>query len=170
MCAVRFFVVGGSSSQLLEFNVEENSYAPIGKISGIDNDDMRGSWTLKHLAATCTLNNRANLVKGDSGKWDALGEPTEASLKALAEKIGQYRATPAVALNTPMGYEKEMREMCEEVATLDFSSERKSMSKVVLDYHGRQTNVVLLKGAAERVVDKCTKVINAAGVETPMSE
>lgn len=60
-----------------------------------------------------------------------------------------------------MNYEKEMREMVDEVATLDFSSERKSMSKVILNYHGRTTNVVLLKGAAERVVDRCTKVINA---------
>lgn len=51
--------------------------------------------------------------------------------------------------------------MVDEVATLDFSSERKSMSKVILNYHGRTTNVVLLKGAAERVVDRCTKVINA---------
>lgn len=131
---------------------------------------MRASWTIKHLAASCTLNNRANLIQDKEGKWEAQGEPTEAALKVLAEKIGQYRAEPQVNIKTPMNYEKEMREMTEEVATLDFSSERKSMSKVVTGYHGRTTNVVLLKGAAERIVDSCTKVINSEGKEQKMSE
>ena len=52
-----------------------------------------------------------------------------------------------------MNFDREMNNMVEEIATLDFSSERKSMSKVVKEYHGRQGNVVFKKGAAERIVD-----------------
>jgi Ca2+-transporting ATPase len=69
-----------------------------------------------------------------------------------------------------MNYQLEMNDMVDEVATLDFSSERKTMSKIVQNYHGRQGNVVLLKGAAERVVDRCNKVINSEGKETNMTD
>jgi magnesium-transporting ATPase (P-type) len=39
------------------------------------------------------------------------------------------------------------------VATLDFSSERKTMSTVIAGSNG--SNWVLLKGAPERVLEKC---------------
>jgi len=48
------------------------------------------------------------------------------------------------------------------VATLDFSSERKTMSTIVSGYQGNQ-NVVLLKGAPERVVERCVGVNLADG-------
>lgn len=110
MCAVRLFVVGKNHNELTKFEVEENSYSPEGKINGLDTEEMKNSWTLKHLAATCTLNNRANLVN-QNGKWDAQGEPTEASLKALAEKIGQYRVDAVTNKKDALNYEKEMKEM-----------------------------------------------------------
>jgi Ca2+-transporting ATPase len=62
MCAVSMFLVGKNHNQLTKFEVEENSYAPSGKINGLDTQEMKDSWTLKHLAACCTLNNRANLT------------------------------------------------------------------------------------------------------------
>ena len=58
----------------------------------------------------------------------------------------------------------------QEVATLDFSSERKTMSKIVTGYAGKQNNVVLLKGAPERVLDKCTKIMMENGQERQMND
>jgi len=56
-----------------------------------------------------------------------------------------------------------------EVATLDFSSERKTMSKIVTGYNGNNSNTVLLKGAPERVIDKCTKIMKENGEESNLS-
>jgi len=44
------------------------------------------------------------------------------------------------------------------IATLDFSSERKTMSTVVTGYDGKASNTVLLKGAPERVIEKCSSI------------
>ena len=46
------------------------------------------------------------------------------------------------------------------LATLDFSSERKMMSTVIKQ-NGR--NVVLLKGAPERVIENCNSVLDNQG-------
>ena len=55
-----------------------------------------------------------------------------------------------------------MEKSVKRVATLDFSSERKTMSTIVSGYQGNQ-NVVLLKGAPERVVERCVGVNLADG-------
>ena len=44
------------------------------------------------------------------------------------------------------------------------------MSKIVSGYDGKKSNVVLLKGAPERVLDKCTKVMQENGQEKPLSD
>jgi len=46
----------------------------------------------------------------------------------------------------------------ERVATLEFSSERKTMSTLVTGYNGNQGNTTFLKGAADRVLDKSSHV------------
>jgi len=48
--------------------------------------------------------------------------------------------------------------MVKKIATLDFSSERKSMSTVITGYDGKLCNTVLLKGAPERVIEKCSTI------------
>jgi len=58
----------------------------------------------------------------------------------------------------------------ESVCTLEFSSERKCMSTVVNGYRGERNNQVLLKGAPERVLDKCTKIMHQDGSQTGLSE
>ena len=97
-------------------------------------------------------------------------------MKVLAEKIGRYDTEgPSNAQNynakkTPNGYGDWLMGKVQEVATLDFSSERKCMSRIVSGYDGKKSNTVLLKGAPERVLDKCTKVMTENGQDRPMSE
>jgi Ca2+-transporting ATPase len=57
-----------------------------------------------------------------------------------------------------MPFTNELDKKVSRVATLDFSSERKCMSTIVKGYEGAQ-NVVLLKGAPERVIEKCNSVL-----------
>lgn len=70
----------------------------------------------------------------------------------------------------PMGYAENLMKGVETVATLEFSSERKCMSTVVNGYQGMKNNQVLLKGAPERVLDKCTKIMTAMGLQEDLSE
>ena len=56
------------------------------------------------------------------------------------------------------------------VATLEFSPERKCMTTIVHGYQGKKCNQVLLKGAPERVLDKCTKIFTSTGEEKGLTE
>jgi Ca2+-transporting ATPase len=55
------------------------------------------------------------------------------------------------------------------VATLDFTSERKTMSTVVTGFYGNG-NSVLIKGAPERVIDKCRTYKTKDGVMRDFSQ
>jgi magnesium-transporting ATPase (P-type) len=56
------------------------------------------------------------------------------------------------------------------VATLDFSSERKCMSTIITGYKQYSNNVVLLKGAPERVIEKCNTVTNNKLNKIPLTD
>jgi len=43
------------------------------------------------------------------------------------------------------------------------------MSTIVRGFHGLDSNVVLLKGAPERVLDRCNKAITFNGDQTELS-
>jgi len=86
-------------------------------------------------------------------------------LKVAAEKLGKYDSklvnTNYTKNPTPYGDMLGQEISC--IATLDFTSERKSMSTVVKGFSGAQ-NSILLKGAPERVIQKCETYKNANGV------
>ena len=125
------------------------------------------------MAMVCSVNNRASIYFAED-KFKLLGEPTEAALKVLAEKIGRYDINgptqTASAKKNPTSYGSYLMKGITEVATLDFSSERKAMSKIVKGYEHKQSNTVLLKGAPERVLDKCTKIMTQNGQESSLSD
>ena len=180
MCAVRFGLVGASAGDFNEFGVEEKSYSPEGKIlDGMTDAKFAASPSFKHLAMVCSSNNRASIYfhedkeEPTKTKFKLLGEPTEAALKVLAEKIGHYDTKGptqmANAKKNPTSYGSYLEEGVTEIATLDFSSERKAMSKIVKGYGGNQSNQVLLKGAPERVLEKCSKIMNEDGEESALN-
>ena len=179
MCAVRFGIIGSSSDEILEYNVEEKSYSPEGKIlDNFSDNKFASSASFKHFAMICATNNRSTIVynEGENASksgFKIMGEPTEGALKVLAEKLGRYDVNGPTQMSSakknPMSYGKYLLEGVTQVATLDFSSERKAMSTVVSGYGGRNGNQVLLKGAPERVIEKCTKVLTEDGNESAFS-
>ena len=82
---------------------------------------------------------------------------------------GQAHPTVATAEVAQQALQTLMQGI-EEVATLDFSSERKAMSKIVKNYAGKADNCVLLKGAPERVVAKCSKIMTSNGQESALND
>ncbi len=65
-------------------------------------------------------------------------------------------------VKNPCSYGTFLEEKMDKVATLDFSSERKSMSTVIKGFKPN-SNTLLLKGATERVIDNCTSYKLADG-------
>jgi Ca2+-transporting ATPase len=82
----------------------------------------------------------------------------------MAEKIGLYDEKLGSIDHTknPTAYADYLEQNIKKVATLDFTSERKTMSTVVTGFNGN-ANTLLLKGAPERVIDKCVSYKLANG-------
>ena len=170
MCAVKFAMVGSNADKMVEFDIEEKSYSPEGKILKFDDGMFAKSPCYKHMALVCALNNRSSIVY-ESDKFTLRGEPTEAALTVLSEKLGHYdsKAPKVDAKKNATAYGDFLKQGVEEVAVLDFSSERKCMSTIVKGYNGKSNNQVLLKGAPERVLNKCDTVMTENGQTAIMS-
>jgi P-type Ca2+ transporter type 2C len=90
--------------------------------------------------------NLAQLVEAD-GRWDALGEPTEAALLVAAQKAGIPTRARAPAL-----------------AEFSFSASRKRMTRIEALPQGARAHV---KGAPEVILERCTHIL-AGDVERPL--
>ena len=64
--------------------VEGTSYTPVGSVVGLPKVLSAG---VLELAKVCALCNQA-VIRYVDGKYERVGEPTEAALKVLVEKIG----------------------------------------------------------------------------------
>jgi Ca2+-transporting ATPase len=115
--------------------VDGDGYAPTGTITGPPAPDPDG-W-LDRLAAVAAACNDAELVppERESGRWAAVGDPTEAGLLALAGKLGVTTAA--------------MRDRVPRVAEIAFDAGRRRMSTV----HRRAGGAwVATKGALDSLV------------------
>jgi magnesium-transporting ATPase (P-type) len=81
----------------------------------------------------------------------------------LAEKLGKFAGTTFDYKKSPTGYSDLLEKTIKRVATLDFSSQRKTMSTIVTGYPGASGNAILLKGAPERVLERCNGVTLSDG-------
>ena len=128
--------------------VHGTGYAPEGAIA-CDGEAVRASDVpgLPEALMVGLLANRADVVRGDDGRWTARGDPTEAALVTLAARAGLDRARLAAAWP--------------EVGELPFSSERMLMAT----FHRASDGglVALAKGAPRRVLDRCARVRTADG-------
>ena len=119
------------------YDVSGTGYQPKGQITRGDReatlDDHPDLRALVEVMAAC---NDSHLTEED-GRWKVTGEPTEGALVALARKAG---------FDT-QGYER--------VAVIPFESENKFMATLdrVPDGGAR----ILLKGAPDRLLDRCQR-------------
>jgi len=104
MCAVRFSHIGTGLNDIKTYDIVENSYSPLEEIKGMSKQIFGP--VLRDIAVVCALNNKSGLVF-EAGKYNKLGEPTEAALKVFAEKLGQYDSEfkfPADRTKAPEAY------------------------------------------------------------------
>ena len=184
---------------LAEYPIEGVSYSPFGSVQGVPSDTEvheRPLGVIADVAAVSALCNDANIVGNDNvdaGKKDAkayerMGEPTEAALCVLAEKLGgmsRYLESNRIVDNHGLHLDvppsvlasanvASWREIHPRVATLEFSRDRKSMSVLCTFPHGdypstaedvhagvparKSGNRLLVKGAPNLLMERCTHV------------
>jgi Ca2+-transporting ATPase len=191
---------GGSPSDLNEYPVTGLSYDPNGEVKGVDNTSSDLPEGLVELAKVCSLCNEAKIAyngeerAGGGGPvgYERFGEPTEAALKILVEKLGQPSASDnktvhSARASNPGSVVNAANEFYEgsmnKIATLEFSRDRKSMSvlcntggsspkapgrvtrssAVKAPGGGAGGNVLYVKGAPEGMIERCTTVRLANG-------
>jgi len=159
---------------LCRYEIEGVSYEPSGRILGLDEAARRGAG-LAQLAAVATTCNDAEISyevaeDGDGGGvYTRVGEPTEAALKVLFEKIGVPDAPPPATASDAAAHYGAMRAAeWEKLATLEFARSRKSMS-VLVRSKGSGRNALHVKGAPELLLPRCTSLQLADGSVVRMS-
>lgn len=155
-----------------EYAVEGVSYNPAGAVEGLSSSTAAAAGSLpkglEDIATISSLCNEARIVYQD-GKYERIGEPTEAALKVLVEKLlipGQPRSEdPFVACSQ---YTKYWEGKYIKLATLEFSRDRKSMSVLCRAWNGGG-NRLFVKGAPDMLLTRCTKLRLSSGKTVPLT-
>jgi Ca2+-transporting ATPase len=171
---------------VVELPVDGISYSPFGRVKGIDKHveiEQNPKGSAADIAAVAALCNDASIIGNDEAfkntseggnkklasverLYDRTGEPTEAALCILAEKLGGMAkmgeaAEPSTMVPSTVASLNvdEWRISHPRKATLEFNRDRKSMS-VLADFGTgvKIENRLLVKGAANMVLDRCTHV------------
>jgi len=166
MTAVSMVHMGKKVGDIVELDVTGTSYNPAGEVTGLD--PKLKSQGCVDFAAICTLCNDSKIqYSEEDAKYVRTGEPTEAALKVLAEKMGvpgqgskTDTSCTAVSDHFKAKYERK--------ALLEFSRGRKSMGVIVKPKNGGD-NVLMVKGAPESIVERCTRVRLQDGSTAAMS-
>lgn len=169
MCAVELAYIGTSVNDIKSFEIEEKSYDPNGQVKGLTAAHLKDGSPIREMAIVSSLNSTAKIVK-EGGKYKRQGEPTEAALLVAAEKIAHVSENTNFA-SSPMPFYDQLSAKIQKIGTLEFSSERKTMSTIIkgLNLNKQASNQVLLKGAPERVIEKCHTYKNEEGVVKPLT-
>jgi Ca2+ transporting ATPase len=174
--SVTRFAVLGAQGETVAYKVEGTSFSPVGAITAggkaQEGLNKRGGavHALAQVAAVC---NDSSIVR-EKGSFAAVGQPTEAALKVLVEKLGSHDAAlTARAAELPL--EARASSICDayaqelpRVLTLEFGRERKSMSTLVRREDGK--GALLVKGAPEAVIARCSTALLASGEEIEIDE
>jgi len=155
MAVVQFFQMGKDEQDILSYTVEGIDYSPMGDVQGLD---VAGdSDSVNVLAQVCSLCNEARvLFNTEEDKYERFGEPTEAALKVLVEKLKLGGGERSNKQDSQFFNEKITSQWTKE-ATLEFSRDRKSMS--VLCSQDGKNRTLFVKGAPDNLLPRCTKVM-----------
>lgn len=178
MTAVSMIVFESKAKDpFVELKISGTSYSPFGDIDGIAEDEVSVRGAIFDIAAVSALCNDATII-GSDDSWNDVklsstnkiysrtGEPTEAALCVLCEKLGgtgqdtteSIKIPPSVLASANVN---AWRSKYPRKATLEFHRERKSMS-VLVESEGRR-NRLLVKGAPNLLLERCTHVKDRNG-------
>ncbi|CAE8740988.1 unnamed protein product, partial [Polarella glacialis] len=153
------------------------TYCPVGEIQGLTVDWQKN----KALAVFCKIGaacNESRLSIDEDMRFIRAGEPTEAAVRVLVEKLG----CPDKAINSrchqllkrakddAMAFSNFWMKGLDKQATLEFTRDRKSMSCLCSDPSNDQGNVLYVKGAPESILERCTTIMLPDGTLEPITD
>jgi Ca2+ transporting ATPase len=159
--------VGDDGASLVELDIEGTSFAPEGRTSyngkTLEHPTIQIP-TVAQLAEVAAICNESALsIDTKSGQYSIVGEPTEGALRVLVEKLGtpdeKYNAKRSEASrNDGLHFNSSYYEKNNaKISTFEFSRDRKSMSVLVSGPNNTQR--LLVKGAPESILERCTSVV-----------
>jgi Ca2+ transporting ATPase len=185
MSVSNVLLVDDASGNFQEYSVTGTNYSPDGFVSVSHdkksslfknlisgNSSLEVNPVLNELAHICSLCNDASVEYDEKTEsYRRIGEPTEAALRILVEKLetcdevynktlaSMSKADRAEACNAYIerGYRK--------IATLEFSRDRKSMSVICEKLNDKKKLAFYVKGAPESVLDRCA-FVRISGLKT----
>ena len=184
MMTVVAVAVVSDGGEVEEKRVEGVGYDPRGTVEGAERGGAEGS-ALYEVAMVAALCNDAEIiaapaaapaVQGDavqgepaSFKFERVGEPTEAALMAMAEKLGAAPPATATASEIASYNKKKWNDKFTRNACLEFNRDRKSMSVLTTAVDTGEKKL-LVKGAPGEVLARCSHVKMADGRVVPMTD
>jgi calcium-translocating P-type ATPase len=132
------------------YQVSGDGYAPTGEITK-EGKAASNEPVLTLMGRVCMLCNDAELFQWD-GAWKVEGDPTEGALYPFAIKFGMDRQAEQTAFPR--------------IDAIPFESEHKFMATLHRSADTKQ--VLLVKGAPEVIVERCTRQQTAAGQPVPL--
>ncbi|KAJ6092942.1 Sarcoplasmic/endoplasmic reticulum calcium ATPase 1 [Penicillium sp. IBT 16267x] len=178
MSVEKIVYLASSGNSVEEIDVEGTTFTPEGKLSCngkvVENLAVTSS-TIRQLTEVTALCNAATLsYDAKTRAFSNIGEPTEAALRALTEKIGTsdaavnqnlFRLPASERLHLASSHYESRLPL---QATYEFSRDRKSMS--VLVGKGKEQKL-LVKGAPESILERCSHVLQGSeGSQVPFSK
>lgn len=149
---------GGTS----EYTVEGTTFSPEGIIRDANGNPHKLISPIVRTAEIATLCNDSKIVyNAEKGSFQNIGEPTEAALKVLVEKIGSTstKITASLPSLDPQRRSSAVSDQYESdfkrLLTFEFSRDRKMMSVLTQRKDGK--GFLFAKGAPESILDQCTK-------------
>jgi Ca2+ transporting ATPase len=167
MSVNRVLYLNESGSALEELKVQGTSFYPAGDVT-LDGKVLPNpaatSETVSQMVEVCALCNEAQLSYNSVTRvYSIVGEATEGALRVLAEKVGTpdelaNQSKRTMAAEAGLQHASDYYEMhAPHRATYEFSRDRKSMSVLVAKANNRQS--LLVKGAPESILERCTSVL-----------
>jgi Ca2+ transporting ATPase len=170
--------IGDDGQSLEEIDVQGTSFAPQGAVSYKGKpleQPAKEIAVVAQMTEVAALCNEAVLsFDAKSGSYNIVGEPTEGALRVMVEKLGspdsKHNLTKRSAgLEGQLHYHSGFYEShANKIATYEFSRDRKSMS-VLVNGKGNKKRL-LVKGAPESILDRCTHaVVGSSGKREPLN-
>lgn len=149
---------GGTS----EYTVEGTTFSPEGIIRDANGNPHKLISPLVRTAEIATLCNDSKVIyNAEKRSFQNIGEPTEAALKVLVEKIGSLstKLTESLPSLDPQRRSSAVSDQYESdfnrILTFEFSRDRKMMSVLAQRKDGK--GFLFTKGAPESILDQCTR-------------
>ncbi|KAJ4501578.1 hypothetical protein C8R41DRAFT_805068 [Lentinula lateritia] len=165
MSVSRFVIVDGTGA-LREYTVEGTTFSPHGNILTVGGKPAGAElqsdviYRLAEIGAIC--NDSKIVYHSEKDSYANVGEPTEAAIKVLVEKIGcrdleLMKSLPSLSHSVRASAVNEYFERnIQRLLTFEFSRDRKMMSVLV---KSDQVGSLFVKGAPESVLERCTSIL-----------